>query len=315
MARAMAGESCRGAGISCGGWIWPALARRWRWRRAGGAAGAEVRVGLLAAGLAAAADLRASSRLPAAGDPRRRAHGRQRSAGHACRPWRAGAGPVAAAGDAAGRRRARAVRQRRRCAAWWAPALERKHVSAVLRNPDSAGRRSTRPPHDGEPASAPFTLPVPIERHYEAYTARVSIAPPVIGAAAARSHRHPPQRADARRFRRQCQPRTAHAAGGGVRLHRHAARPCPDDEAAREQFLDIMAVEAARMRRLIDDLLSLTRIELNEHVPPAGPRSRWRTWCARPRRRWRRWPAPTASRIDDRGGGRSAAGDRASATS
>jgi two-component system phosphate regulon sensor histidine kinase PhoR len=43
-----------------------------------------------------------------------------------------------------------------------------------------------------------------------------------------------------------------------------------DDEVARDQFLDIMAVEAARMRRLIDDLLSLTRIEMNEHVPPQG---------------------------------------------
>ena len=41
-----------------------------------------------------------------------------------------------------------------------------------------------------------------------------------------------------------------------------------DDAQARERFLDIMSVEAARMRRLIDDLLSLTRIELNEHVPP-----------------------------------------------
>ena len=43
-----------------------------------------------------------------------------------------------------------------------------------------------------------------------------------------------------------------------------------NDEVAREQFLEIMSVEAARMRRLIDDLLSLTRIELNEHVPPRG---------------------------------------------
>jgi two-component system phosphate regulon sensor histidine kinase PhoR len=43
-----------------------------------------------------------------------------------------------------------------------------------------------------------------------------------------------------------------------------------DDEKAREKFLDIMSVEAGRMRRLIDDLLSLTRIELNEHVPPSG---------------------------------------------
>jgi two-component system phosphate regulon sensor histidine kinase PhoR len=31
-----------------------------------------------------------------------------------------------------------------------------------------------------------------------------------------------------------------------------------------------MSDEAGRMRRLINDLLSLTRIELNEHVPPGG---------------------------------------------
>jgi two-component system phosphate regulon sensor histidine kinase PhoR len=43
-----------------------------------------------------------------------------------------------------------------------------------------------------------------------------------------------------------------------------------DDIEAREQFLGIMTVEAERMRRLIDDLLSLTRIEQNEHVPPSG---------------------------------------------
>lgn len=43
-----------------------------------------------------------------------------------------------------------------------------------------------------------------------------------------------------------------------------------DDPEAQERFLGIMAEQATRMRRLIDDLLSLTRIELNEHVRPAG---------------------------------------------
>ncbi|MBP2160202.1 MULTISPECIES: ATP-binding protein [Asticcacaulis] len=46
--------------------------------------------------------------------------------------------------------------------------------------------------------------------------------------------------------------------------------PAKDDEAAREKFLTIMAVQADRMGRLIHDLLSLSRIELNEHVPPSG---------------------------------------------
>jgi two-component system phosphate regulon sensor histidine kinase PhoR len=43
-----------------------------------------------------------------------------------------------------------------------------------------------------------------------------------------------------------------------------------DDAGARDRFLAIMAEQAARMGRLIDDLLSLSRIELNEHIPPLG---------------------------------------------
>ena len=43
-----------------------------------------------------------------------------------------------------------------------------------------------------------------------------------------------------------------------------------DDPAARERFLTIMRGEAGRMSRLVDDLLSLSRIELNEHVPPTS---------------------------------------------
>jgi two-component system phosphate regulon sensor histidine kinase PhoR len=46
--------------------------------------------------------------------------------------------------------------------------------------------------------------------------------------------------------------------------------PARDDTAARERFLEIMGVQAQRMRRLIDDLLSLSRIELREHVAPTG---------------------------------------------
>ena len=43
-----------------------------------------------------------------------------------------------------------------------------------------------------------------------------------------------------------------------------------DDPKARDKFLDIMAAQAERMSRLVADLLSLSRIELNEHIPPAG---------------------------------------------
>jgi two-component system phosphate regulon sensor histidine kinase PhoR len=41
-----------------------------------------------------------------------------------------------------------------------------------------------------------------------------------------------------------------------------------DDTAARLRFLPIMQAQATRMARLIDDLLSLSRIELNAHLRP-----------------------------------------------
>ena len=41
-----------------------------------------------------------------------------------------------------------------------------------------------------------------------------------------------------------------------------------NDPPARERFLDIMKAQANRMARLIDDLLSLSRIELKAHVQP-----------------------------------------------
>lgn len=43
-----------------------------------------------------------------------------------------------------------------------------------------------------------------------------------------------------------------------------------DDPKARDRFLDIMATQADRMSRLVADLLSLSRIELNEHIAPDG---------------------------------------------
>ncbi len=46
--------------------------------------------------------------------------------------------------------------------------------------------------------------------------------------------------------------------------------PARNDPEARERFLSIMLEQAGRMRRLIDDILSLSRIELKAHVRPAN---------------------------------------------
>ncbi len=55
---------------------------------------------------------------------------------------------------------------------------------------------------------------------------------------------------------------------GFVETLRGAAR---EDPAARDRFLGIMEREAARMARLVDDLLSLSRVEAEERVRPTAP--------------------------------------------
>ena len=45
--------------------------------------------------------------------------------------------------------------------------------------------------------------------------------------------------------------------------------PAKDDPDALNQFLPVMRDQGQRMQHLIEDLLSLARIELNEHTPPS----------------------------------------------
>ena len=145
--------------------------------------------------------------------------------------------------------------------------VENRHVSTLLRNPavlNAIGQTI----HDGEPATVQFTLPVPIERHYQAYVARVSVRPTIIALLLhdlTAVHRSEQMRADfVANASHELRTPLAAVSGFIDTLRGHAR----DDEEARDKFLGIMSVEAARMRRLIDDLLSLTRIEMNEHVPP-----------------------------------------------
>jgi two-component system, OmpR family, phosphate regulon sensor histidine kinase PhoR len=148
------------------------------------------------------------------------------------------------------------------------PGLDRKRASSVLRNPDvlAAIAEARR----GVATNVPFSLPVPIERYYQAYAARISVAPSVTAlllhdlTVVKRSEQ---LRADfIANASHELRTPLAAVTGFIETLRGHARQ----DEVARDQFLDIMAVESARMRRLIDDLLSLSRIEMNEHVKPEG---------------------------------------------
>ena len=146
---------------------------------------------------------------------------------------------------------------------------EGKHVSAILRTPSvlEAIQRATV---TGEIASVEFSFRVPVERHFEAYAARLGAGPAVT---ALLLH-------DLTSLKRSEQMRVDFVANASHELRTPLAAVsgfidtlkghARDDPQAREKFLDIMSVEADRMRRLIDDLLSLSRIELNEHVPPLG---------------------------------------------
>ena len=148
------------------------------------------------------------------------------------------------------------------------PEPQGKHVSTILRTPPVL-EAITRA-NEGEIAVSEFTVPVPVERHYQVHAARVSPLPRVTLlllhdlTTVRRSDR---MRADfVANASHELRTPLAAVSGFIDTLKGHAK----DDADAREKFLDIMSVEAARMRRLIDDLLSLTRIELNEHVPPSG---------------------------------------------
>src|SRR5438105_3293763 len=120
----------------------------------------------------------------------------------------------------------------------------------------------------GQPQKVAFTVPVPVQQHFEAHVSRTADRLLLI---------HIRDVSDIRRadeLRADFVANASHelrtplaALTGFIDTLRGHAR---DDPEARERFLEIMSTEARRMRRLIDDLLSLTKIELNEHNPPGG---------------------------------------------
>jgi two-component system phosphate regulon sensor histidine kinase PhoR len=144
-------------------------------------------------------------------------------------------------------------------------------IPAVLRHP---GMRAAidRAFATGTVQTAELSLPVPVAR--EVHAAVILMDPPLPDGARAilvlsdRSHERAVERM-----------RSDFIANASHELRTPLASligfidtlvgPAADDLPAQRRFLAIMAEQAARMNRLIDDLLSLSRIELNEHQPPA----------------------------------------------
>ena len=145
-------------------------------------------------------------------------------------------------------------------------------LAAVLRNPAvlTAADAVLR----GDVArSVEFTLTVPVERQLRARFARIDR--PALDAAVAVVTLH-----DVTELKRAEQMRADFIANASHELRTPLATltgfietlrgPARDDAEARERFLAIMGGQAMRMTRLVEDLLSLSRIELNEHVLPRG---------------------------------------------
>ncbi len=144
-------------------------------------------------------------------------------------------------------------------------------MPAVLRHPDLRGAID-RAFASGVPQTAELTLPVPVPR--EVHAAVVPMDPPMADGGQAVV-----VLSDRTRERAVERTRADFVANVSHELRTPLASligfidtlrgPAADDLAAQQRFLGIMAEQAARMNRLIDDLLSLSRIELIEHQPPA----------------------------------------------
>jgi two-component system phosphate regulon sensor histidine kinase PhoR len=129
----------------------------------------------------------------------------------------------------------------------------------------------------GSPAHAEYERQVPLERRFDVYVAPVALSAPRAGA--------PPPLIlvilrDLTREQQLERMRVDFVANASHEIRTPLASllgfietlqgPARADAAARERFLDMMHSQAGRMKRLIDDLLSLSRIELNVHRRPTA---------------------------------------------
>jgi two-component system phosphate regulon sensor histidine kinase PhoR len=153
-----------------------------------------------------------------------------------------------------------------------APALRQgEPVSLVLRMPELS-EAVTRALAESAPQRFQYSERVPLDRWFEAVAAPVGQGPNGKADMVLLSFR------DLTPLRRVEEMRADFVANASHELRTPLAAllgfietlqgPARDDAKAREKFLAIMQEQARRMARLIDDLLSLSRIELNAHRRP-----------------------------------------------
>ena len=150
------------------------------------------------------------------------------------------------------------------------PRLAGRDLGAALRVP-AVLEATDAVLEGGDGRTVEVDLPGPVERHLSAQVGR--LRPPTSeGAAAVVTLTDITATKRSERMRQDFVANASHELRtplatllGFIETLRGPAR---DDNAARDRFLSIMAEQASRMSRLVDDLLSLSRIELNEHLMP-----------------------------------------------
>jgi two-component system phosphate regulon sensor histidine kinase PhoR len=166
--------------------------------------------------------------------------------------------------------RRRIVRANAQAAAFIGITPEPRDLAAAFRNP--AVLAAADAVLGGERARVvDFSLTVPVERQLRARFARIDHPSPDGAVAVLSLH-------DITELKRAEQMRADFIANASHELRTPLATligfietlrgPARDDAEARERFLAIMHGQASRMARLVEDLMSLSRIELNEHVMP-----------------------------------------------
>ena len=145
-------------------------------------------------------------------------------------------------------------------------------MPAVLRHPDLRAAID-RAFASGATETAEVTLPVPVPR--EVHAAVVPMDPPMADGGQAvvvlsdRSRERAVERTRAD-FVANVSHELRTPLTSLIGFIETLLGPAADDPPAQRRFLGIMGEQAARMNRLIDDLLSLSRIELIEHQVPSA---------------------------------------------
>ncbi|HVY86458.1 MAG TPA: ATP-binding protein [Caulobacterales bacterium] len=142
-------------------------------------------------------------------------------------------------------------------------------LSAILRHPDLLDAVQAAV-HDGASRTVEYETAAQVEQHTRCY-----VAPMTWGDhhAALMVFHDQTARINTERMRADFLANASHELRTPLAsltlLIETISGPARNDAVERDRFLKMMQVQADRMRRLIDDLLSLSRIELDEHVPPS----------------------------------------------